>query len=65
MSRMQRQSLLAYGQPLCETVADCPSPRGADGAPLAHQPGTIWEYSLAVDLLGRIVEAALSSGRTS
>jgi CubicO group peptidase (beta-lactamase class C family) len=27
-------------------------------APLAHQPGTIWEYSLAVDLLGRVVEAA-------
>ena len=26
-------------------------------APLAHQPGTIWEYSLAVDLLGRVVEA--------
>jgi hypothetical protein len=22
MSRMQRQSLIAYGQPLCETVAD-------------------------------------------
>jgi CubicO group peptidase (beta-lactamase class C family) len=27
-------------------------------APLAHQPGMIWEYSLAVDLLGRVVEAA-------
>jgi len=27
-------------------------------APLAHQPGTVWEYSLAVDLLGRVVEAA-------
>ena len=30
MRRMQRQSLIAYGQPLCETVADCPSPRGAE-----------------------------------
>jgi CubicO group peptidase (beta-lactamase class C family) len=30
-------------------------------APLAHQPGTVWEYSLAVDVLGRVVEAA--SGR--
>lgn len=30
-------------------------------APLAHQPGTTWEYSLASDLLGRVVEAA--SGR--
>ena len=27
-------------------------------APLAHQPGTVWEYSMAVDLLGRVVEAA-------
>ena len=27
-------------------------------APLAHQPGTTWEYSLAVDLLGRVVEKA-------
>src|SRR5205807_6756429 len=27
-------------------------------APLAHQPGTVWEYSLAVDLLGRVIETA-------
>ncbi|HEX4986257.1 MAG TPA: serine hydrolase domain-containing protein [Burkholderiales bacterium] len=26
--------------------------------PLAHQPGTVWEYSLASDMLGRVVEAA-------
>jgi len=26
-------------------------------APLAHQPGTVWEYSVASDLLGRVVEA--------
>jgi CubicO group peptidase (beta-lactamase class C family) len=26
-------------------------------APLAHQPGTVWEYSLAVDVQGRVVEA--------
>ncbi len=26
-------------------------------APLAHQPGTVWEYSLATDVLGRVVEA--------
>jgi CubicO group peptidase (beta-lactamase class C family) len=24
--------------------------------PLAHQPGTVWEYSFASDLLGRVVE---------
>ena len=28
MTQMHRQSLVAYGQPLCETVVDCPSPRG-------------------------------------
>jgi CubicO group peptidase (beta-lactamase class C family) len=27
-------------------------------APLAYQPGTVWEYSLAVDLLGRLLEKA-------
>jgi CubicO group peptidase (beta-lactamase class C family) len=27
-------------------------------APLAQQPGTIWEYSVSVDALGRVVEAA-------
>jgi len=27
---MHRQSLVAYGQPLCETVVDCPSPRGSE-----------------------------------
>jgi CubicO group peptidase (beta-lactamase class C family) len=27
-------------------------------APLAHQPGAVWEYSLASDVLGRVVEAA-------
>ncbi len=30
--------------------------------PLAHQPGTAWEYSLSTDVLGRVVEAA--SGMT-
>jgi CubicO group peptidase (beta-lactamase class C family) len=27
-------------------------------SPLVHQPGTQWEYSMAVDILGRVVEAA-------
>ena len=30
MSQMHRQSLTAYGQPLCETVVECPSPRGSE-----------------------------------
>jgi D-arabinose 1-dehydrogenase-like Zn-dependent alcohol dehydrogenase len=30
MSKMHRQSLVAYGQPLCETVVDRPAPRGSE-----------------------------------
>jgi CubicO group peptidase (beta-lactamase class C family) len=30
---------------------------GIAGAPLVHEPGTVFEYSLAVDVLGRVVEA--------
>jgi CubicO group peptidase (beta-lactamase class C family) len=30
---------------------------GIAGAPLVHEPGTTWEYSMAVDVLGRVVEA--------
>ena len=26
--------------------------------PLIHQPGTMWEYSMAIDILGRVIEAA-------
>ena len=29
---------------------------GLAKAPLAHQPGTVWEYSLAIDVLGRVIE---------
>jgi alcohol dehydrogenase len=30
MSKMHRQSLVAYGQPLCETIVDCPKPGGSE-----------------------------------
>ena len=30
MTKLHRQSLVAYGQPLCETVADCPIPDGTE-----------------------------------
>ena len=30
MTQFHRQSLVAYGQPLCETVADRPTPRGSE-----------------------------------
>jgi CubicO group peptidase (beta-lactamase class C family) len=32
--------------------------QGLASAPLAHQPGTVWEYGLATDVLGRVVEKA-------
>jgi len=30
MIKFRRQSLVAYGEPLCETEAECPSPRGSE-----------------------------------
>jgi D-arabinose 1-dehydrogenase-like Zn-dependent alcohol dehydrogenase len=30
MTKLHRQSLVAYGQPLCETIVDCPTPRGTE-----------------------------------
>jgi alcohol dehydrogenase, propanol-preferring len=30
MTELVRQSLTAYGAPLCETIADCPPPRGSE-----------------------------------
>ncbi|HEV8439634.1 MAG TPA: serine hydrolase domain-containing protein [Methylomirabilota bacterium] len=30
---------------------------GLGKAPLAHQPGAVWEYSLSTDVLGRVIEA--------
>jgi D-arabinose 1-dehydrogenase-like Zn-dependent alcohol dehydrogenase len=30
MTQMRRQSLTAYGTPLCETVADAPQPKGSE-----------------------------------
>jgi alcohol dehydrogenase len=30
MTQLHRQSLVAYGAPLCETIVDCPTPRGTE-----------------------------------
>jgi D-arabinose 1-dehydrogenase-like Zn-dependent alcohol dehydrogenase len=30
MTQMRRQSLIAYGAPLCETIVDCPEPKGTE-----------------------------------
>src|SRR5438105_15807065 len=30
MTMLRRQSLTAYAQPLCETIVDCPEPKGSE-----------------------------------
>src|SRR5690242_12188741 len=39
MALLHRQSLTAYGAPLCETVADCPQPRGTEVLVRIHRCG--------------------------
>jgi len=46
----------------CRDMTPAQQVSGVAKTPLAHQPGTTWEYSLAADILGRVVEAA--SGKT-
>src|SRR5579864_2579036 len=43
-------NLFDNGQTLAEFVTKLSK------LPLAHQPGTVWEYGMSVDVLGRIVE---------
>jgi CubicO group peptidase (beta-lactamase class C family) len=43
-------NLFDNGQTLAEFVTKLAK------LPLAHQPGTVWEYGMSVDVLGRIVE---------
>jgi CubicO group peptidase (beta-lactamase class C family) len=45
-----RANLFDKGQTLAEFTAKLSK------LPLAHQPGTTWEYGMSVDVLGRIVE---------
>jgi len=67
---LRHTSGLTYGttrdQPLNRMYRERPMPRreetlaenirGLAEFPLMHQPGTAWEYSLSVDVLGRLVE---------
>jgi CubicO group peptidase (beta-lactamase class C family) len=46
----------------CRDMTPAEQVSGVAKTPLVHQPGTTWEYSLASDILGRVVEAA--SGKT-
>jgi len=45
-----KANLFDNGQTLAEMVTKLAK------LPLAHQPGTVWEYGMSVDVLGRIVE---------
>jgi CubicO group peptidase (beta-lactamase class C family) len=47
-----KANLFDPGQTLAEFVTKLSK------LPLAHQPGTVWEYGMSVDVLGRIVEVA-------
>ncbi|HEX3864343.1 MAG TPA: serine hydrolase domain-containing protein [Stellaceae bacterium] len=46
----QKANVSDRGQTLAEMVTKM------SHLPLAHQPGKVWEYSMSVDVLGRIVE---------
>jgi CubicO group peptidase (beta-lactamase class C family) len=50
------QNMMDRGQSLPEMIAKL------SRLPLAHQPGEVWEYSMATDVLGRVVEVV--SGAT-
>ncbi|KJK51608.1 hypothetical protein UK23_06315 [Lentzea aerocolonigenes] len=49
----QSAALTATTQQLVERLAT---------VPLAHQPGTVWEYGLSYDVLGRLLEVASGQG---
>src|SRR5262245_8309868 len=39
MTKLHRQSLTAYGAPLCETIVDCPQPTGTEVLVRIHRCG--------------------------
>jgi alcohol dehydrogenase len=39
MTQLRRQSLTAYGTPLCETIVECPQPRGTEVLVRIHRCG--------------------------
>ena len=46
----QKENILSRDVTLAETTAKIAA------LPLAHQPGEVWEYSAATDVLGRVIE---------
>jgi alcohol dehydrogenase len=67
MTRLRRQSLVAYGAPLCETIVDCPEPRGTEVLVRIHRCGVCHSDLHMQDgyfLLGNEKKLDVSAGRT-
>lgn len=56
----QRSGVAAFDhtRQMAEDYTSADLVRSLSALPLAHQPGTVWEYSRAGDVLGRVVEVA-------
>ncbi len=52
-----KAGLSALGNDIRDVMTAAEMVERLSKAPLAYQPGTVWEYSLSTDLLGRVVEA--------
>jgi alcohol dehydrogenase len=67
MTKLRRQSLTAYGEPLCETVVDCPQPRGTEVLVRIHRCGVCHSDLHMQDgyfLLGDDKKLDVRAGRT-
>jgi D-arabinose 1-dehydrogenase-like Zn-dependent alcohol dehydrogenase len=66
MTELRRQSLTAYGMPLCETVAPCPQPQGTEVLVRIHRCGVCHSDLHMQDgyfLLGEDKKLDISAGR--
>jgi D-arabinose 1-dehydrogenase-like Zn-dependent alcohol dehydrogenase len=66
MTELRRQSLTAYGMPLCETVAPCPQPQGTEVLVRIHRCGVCHSDLHMQDgyfLLGEDRKLDISAGR--
>ena len=67
MTKLRRQSLTAYGAPLCETVVDCPQPHGTEVLVRIHRCGVCHSDLHMQDgyfLLGNDKKLDVRAGRT-
>src|SRR5262245_28708833 len=67
MTKLRRQSLTAYGAPLCETIVDCPQPTGTEVLVRIHRCGVCHSDLHMQDgyfLLGDDKKLDVRAGRT-